>query len=333
MKHGSFSNAGQLGAGRFADRRGFLATAVGAMSLAGTALAAGPPKPAVADPSAPVKIPGKPLPFKISLAQWSLHKALAAKTVDPLDFAKIASTLGIDAIEYVNRFFADKVRDKAYLADLKRRAAGEGVWSSLLMIDGEGDLGKTDPTERKKAIENHKAWLDAAAFLGCHTIRVNARSDHKDDAEAAKLIADSLVALGKHGDNLGVSTIVENHGGLSSVPTWLVSVMKLADHPRVGTLPDFGNFKVKEGVESDRYAGVTAMMPFAKAVSAKSHDFDKKGNEIQIDYLRMMKIVVGAGYHGYVGIEYEGDRLPEIDGIIATKKLLERVRTRLSAVG
>jgi sugar phosphate isomerase/epimerase len=268
---------------------------------------------------------GKPLPFKISLAQWSLHRAIRAKEVDHLDFAKIANSYGIDAIEYVNQFFKDKARDKAYLAEMKRRAAGEGVWSSLIMVDAEGKLGDGDDGKRKQAVEDHKKWLEAAAFLGCHSIRVNAHSDGSAD-EAAKRVADGLRRLTELGDGFGLNVIVENHGGLSSDGGWLTRVMKTVAHPRCGTLPDFGNF-----TEYDRYKGVTEMMPFAKAVSAKSHVFDKQGNEAQIDYARMMKIVTAAGYHGYVGIEYEGDGLPEREGIWATKRLLERVRSKMVA--
>jgi L-ribulose-5-phosphate 3-epimerase len=268
---------------------------------------------------------GKALPFKISLAQWSLHRLIQKKEVDHLDFAKIANSYGIDAIEYVNQFFKDKARDKAYLAEMKRRAAGEGVWSSLIMVDAEGKLGDGDDGKRKQAVEDHKKWLEAAAFLGCHSIRVNAHSDGSPD-EAAKRVADGLHHLCELGDGFGLNVIVENHGGLSSDGGWLTRVMKTVAHPRCGTLPDFGNF-----TEYDRYKGVTEMMPFAKAVSAKSHVFDKQGNEAQIDYARMMKIVTAAGYHGYVGVEYEGDGLPEREGIWATKRLLERVRAKMTS--
>jgi sugar phosphate isomerase/epimerase len=102
------------------------------------------------------------------------------------------------------------------------------------------------------------------------------------------------------------------------------------DHPRCGTLPDFGNFQVAEGEWYDRYQGVEELMPFAKAVSAKSHAFDDQGNERDTDYARMMRIVLDAGYRGWVGIEYEGDEVGEPEGIRATKTLLERVRGELA---
>jgi sugar phosphate isomerase/epimerase len=197
------------------------------------------------------------------------------------------------------------------------------------MIDGEGHLGDPDSQKRTEAIENHYRWVRAAGSLGCHSIRVNAASEGTYD-EQIKLAADGLRRLTEFADTHRINVIVENHGGLSSNGQWLASVMKTVDHPRCGTLPDFGNFHLGDGQWYDRYKGIEELMPFARAVSAKSHEFDAKGNEVKTDYLRMMKIVLDAGYHGYVGIEYEGSQLGEMDGIRATKTLLEKVRAELS---
>jgi L-ribulose-5-phosphate 3-epimerase len=270
-------------------------------------------------------------PFKISLAEWSLHKSIRAGKIDNRDFAKVSKQeFGIDAIEYVNQFFADKAKDKKYLAELKTRAEDQGVKTLLIMIDREGNLGDPDPQRRKVAVENHHKWVEAAKFLGCHSIRVNAASSGEYD-EQIKLAADGLRQLSEFAKPHGLNVIVENHGGLSSNGKWLASVMKLVNLPNCGTLPDFGNFRVSGNDWYDRYLGVEELMPFAKAVSAKSHDFDAKGNETKTDYLKMMKIVLAAGYHGYVGIEYEGGKLDEFAGIKATKKLLERVRDKLAS--
>lgn len=269
-------------------------------------------------------------PFKISLAQWSLHRAFFDKKLDNLDFAKTAKMdFGIDAIEYVNQFFKDKAKDEAYLGEMKKRAADLGVKSVLIMVDGEGALGDADEGKRKQAVENHYKWVEAAKFLGCHAIRVNAASGGSYEEQIARA-ADGLHRLSEFGDKHQINVIVENHGGLSSNGQWLAATIKKANHPRCGTLPDFGNFRIKDGEEYDRYKGVTELMPFAKAVSAKSHDFDDKGNETHTDYLKMMKIVLDAGYHGYVGIEYEGGKVGEYEGVRLTKALLEKVRGELS---
>lgn len=304
------------------SRREFLArsTALGGFAVAPTLFAG----------AAQAKDP----PFKISLAQWSLNRAFfgrpGVEKKDPLKFAQIAfDDFRIEAIEYVNQFYKDKKNDDAYLKDLKKVADDEAVKSVLIMCDGEGALGDADAKKRQQAVENHYRWIEWAKFLGCHSIRVNAQSAGSPD-EQRRLAADGLRRLTEFGARHELNVIVENHGGISSNGAWLASVMKAVDHPRCGTLPDFGNFQTAPGEWYDRYRGVTELMPFAKAVSAKSHDFDAAGNERQTDYARMLRIVLDAGYRGYVGIEYEGDGLSEEKGIRATKALLERVRTDLA---
>ena len=267
--------------------------------------------------------------FEISLAEWSLHKTLFGGKIDNLNFAATAKKeFGIEAIEYVNQFFKDKATDSKYLAELKKRADDIGVKTLLIMIDGEGNLGDPDEAKRKQAVENHYKWVEAAKSLGCHSIRVNAGSAGTYEEQLSRA-ADGLRALSEFGAKHGLNVIVENHGGLSSNGAWLAGVMKKVNLPNCGTLPDFGNFRIRDNEWYDRYQGVEELMPFAKAVSAKSHDFDDAGNETKTDYLKMMKIVLAAGYSGYVGIEYEGSRLDEYAGIRATKALLEKVRTEL----
>jgi sugar phosphate isomerase/epimerase len=199
------------------------------------------------------------------------------------------------------------------------------------MVDGEGKLGHPVGKERQEAVDKHKKWVEAAAYLGCHAVRVNAASEGSYD-EQVKLAADGLRALTEFANPFGINIIVENHGGLSSNGAWLRDTLKLVGHRRCGSLPDFGNFRISEKEQYDRYRGVGELMPFARGVSAKSHDFDEKGDETGTDYRRMLEIVVVEhGYRGFVGIEYEGSRLPEDEGITATKVLLERVRDELAA--
>ena len=267
--------------------------------------------------------------FKISLAEWSLHRTLQSGKIDHLDFCKVAKNdFGLDAVEYVNSFFFDKAQDQSYLKEMKQRADDLGVKSLLIMCDNEGSLGDPDPIARTKAVENHYKWIDAGKYLGCHSIRVNAQSEGEYD-EQMKLAADGLSRLTEYGANNNINVIIENHGGLSSNGKWLATLMEKVDHPGVGTLPDFGNFRIQDEEWYDRYKGVEELMPYAKAVSAKSHDFDSHGNEINTDYYKMMNIVLDAGYNGYVGIEYEGSKLDEMAGIQATKDLLVKVRDSL----
>ena len=262
--------------------------------------------------------------FDISLAQWSLHRAFRGGDKNAMDFARIAKRdFGIAAIEYVNQFYMENFNPQI-VSELKKRSKGEGVDSVLIMCDRLGRLGDPEKAVRIKTVESHKVWADAAKELDCHSIRVNAGSAGSY-SEQMKLAADGLSRLGDYGDSIGINVIVENHGGLSSNGAWLAGAMKLANHPRVGTLPDFGNFIIDRstGESYDRYKGTRELMPYAKGVSAKSHDFDEKGNEIHTDFKRMLEIVKDAGYRGYIGVEYEGKNMGEADGIRATKKLLQ----------
>jgi len=294
------------------SRREFLASSA---ALAGAALS----------PTFALEKKAEPL-FKISLAQWSLHKAFFAKKADPLQFAAIAKKdYDIVAVEYVNQFYKDKKKDEEYLKELKKVADDAGVKSVLIMCDGEGALGDADEKKRLQAVENHYRWVEWAKFLGCHSIRVNAQSSGTPEEQLDRA-ADGLRKLTEFGAKHEIAVIVENHGGLSSNGEWLANVMKKVDHKLCGTLPDFGNFG-----SYDRYKGVDELMPFAKGVSAKSHDFDDKGNETKTDYRKMMELVVKKHkYSGFVGVEYEGSKLPEPEGIKATKKLLEVVRDELA---
>lgn len=306
------------------DRRGFLGTAAG---LLGSSLVAGSPTRALG--LSATSMLRRPL-FDISLAQWSLHRTLRGKDLSNLDFPKKAKSFGIGAIEYVNSFWKDKAKDAKYVAELKKRCSGEGVKSLLIMCDGEGALGDPNEATRKRAVENHYKWVVAAKELGCHSIRVNAQS-RGSYAEQQKLAADGLRKLCEFAGQHGIYVIVENHGGLSSDGKWLSSTLKKVDHKRVGSLPDFGNFNLGGGKSYDRYLGVDELMPYAQGVSAKSHDFDKAGDETQTDYNRMLDIVVVKhGWRGHIGIEYEGGKVSEDDGIRATMQLLLRVRTKIT---
>ncbi|MBI3219329.1 MAG: sugar phosphate isomerase/epimerase [Bacteroidetes bacterium] len=268
--------------------------------------------------------------FKISLAEWSLHRTLFDKKMDNLDFpVKAKNDFGISAVEYVNQFFKDKAKDSSYLAELKKRCDDNGVTSVLIMCDGEGAMADVDPKKRKEAVENHYKWVEAAKFLGCHSIRVNCYGEGSAE-EVSKAGMDGLHALSEFASQSNINVIVENHGGFSSNGEWLSKVIAGVNLPNCGTLPDFGNFCLKREKDAcvdnyDRYKGVTEMMPFAKGVSAKSYDFDENGNCIETDYAKMLPIVKAAGYTGHIGIEYEGGKLSEEEGIRATKKLLERL--------
>ena len=258
--------------------------------------------------------------FKISLAEWSLHRTLGKGTITNLDFPRIAKTVyGLDAVEYVSTNFKGKGEDSVYLTSLKDTCNKYGVKSLLIMVDGEGNLADTSLAVRTKAVENHYKWVKAAKFLGCHSIRVNAAGRGTMGQMQAAAI-DGLGRLCDYAAGFGINVIVENHGGNSSIGKWLAEIMKAVNKPNFGTLPDLGNF-----YEYDRYQGVTDMMPYAKGVSGKTYDFDADGNETKVDYVKMMKIISDSKYSGYIDVEYEGNRLSEDEGIKASIALVKKV--------
>ncbi|WP_136481628.1 sugar phosphate isomerase/epimerase family protein [Cognatitamlana onchidii] len=289
----------------------------------------------IASPQDPQEDTLSPLFFKISLAQWSLHRALRAGEIKNLDFATKSRSFGCEGLEYVNSFFKEKAKDMAYLKEMNLRADAEGQENVLVMIDGEGQLADADTQKRIEAIDNHYKWVEAAHFLGCHAIRVNLAGG-VDPLEASKAAVDSLHRLSEFAKGSNISVLVENHGGFSSNGDWMSQVFSNIRQDNCGTLPDFGNFCITKDENRncleayDRYKGVKQLLPFAKAVSAKSYDFDAEGRETTIDYMKMMQMVKDSGYNGFVGIEYEGKKISEEAGIKLTKDLLIKVGRQLS---
>jgi len=277
--------------------------------------------------------------YKISLAQWSMHKMIIDGSVSPFDFAKKAKAWGFEGLEYVSQLYSKelaKYEDEtegmnAIVARLKSESDAAGIANLIIMVDNEGDLADPDEAKRDEAVEKHKKWVDAAQALGCHSIRVNTFGTNDPEIWIGA-VKDGLKKLSEYAATKNVSVLVENHGWLSSDAPILMKAINAVNMPNCGTLPDFGNWCIKraEGAKwgecleeyPDMYEGIQIMMPAAKAVSAKSYDFDADGNETRIDYYKMMQIVVDANYHGYVGVEYEGGRLSEEEGILATKALL-----------
>ena len=295
----------------------------------------------------------KEMPFKLALSQFSLASQFWTKQLDPLDFAhKTVSAFGITGLDYCSMFFADKAKDDQFLNELKKRALDNGCYNLRIMVDGEGVLGNLNPDIRKKAVENHYKWIDAAAILGCPMIRVNVEGEG-NPGDVAKASEDSLHMLLEYGSKSKIDVIVENHIGISCNGGWLAGVMKNVDNTHCGTLADFGNFCINRTKpatndiagwmgtkcleEYNRYKGIRELMPYAKGVHAKTHVFDANGNDTETDFAKMFSIIKDSNYSGWVSIEYEGGLikmytkdnkyLDDDAGVLATKKLIEKVVT------
>lgn len=281
--------------------------------------------------------------FKLSLAQWSIHKMVREDGVDPYTFAEKAKGWGFKGLEYVSQLYnpelsaADYSEEAmaAFVEKSNAEAKKHGMENVLIMIDGQGNLAVNDEAERNETVEKHKKWVDAAAAMGCHSIRVNLNGSMIPEEWKASAI-DGLTKLSTYAKTKNINVIVENHGGLSSNGALHAEVMKAVNLDNCGSLPDFGNFCITRNEdrscnnEYDKYKGVAELMPYAKAVSAKSNDFDEEGNAIDIDYYKLMKTVKDAGYTGFIGVEYEGSILNEEAGIKATKDLMLKVAKELN---
>jgi len=308
-------------------RRSFLKkTALGTAALSTTAMM---PISSLLKEKEPLGMP------RISLAQWSLHRAFEKGNLKAGDFASIAKNdFDLDAIEYVNTFYTAEAENEVFWNQMRNRAVEEGVQSILIMVDNEGLLGDSDSTKRKKAVENHYKWIHAAKILGCHSIRINAFGNgQRWELHAA--LADGLGALAEYGAQEGIHVLIENHGLHTSDADFIIGILKRVNNPYLGTLPDFGNWCLSAEWGStgnkncsqiyDPVKGVSKFLPYAKGVSAKSYRFDTDGFDSVVDYPALLKLVKVAGYTGYIGIEYEGSDLSEEAGIRATKALINKV--------
>ena len=282
--------------------------------------------------------------FKLSLAQWSIHRMINNDGVNPYSFAEKAKNWGFEGLEYVSQLYNPELSDAEYSTEAmaafvdksNSEAKKYGMKNLLIMIDGQGNLAASDEAERNETVEKHKRWVDAAAAMGCHSIRVNLNGSSEPE-EWKKSSVDGLTKLATYAKGKNINIIVENHGGLSSNGELHAAVMKMVNMDNCGSLPDFGNFCITRkpdgggcDVEYDKYKGVKELMPYAKAVSAKSNVFDAEGNERNIDYVKMLQMVKNQGYTGYIGVEFEGSELDEEAGIIATKELLIKAAKEVS---
>lgn len=280
-------------------------------------------------------------PYPISLAQWSLHKRYEAEGSRPLEFPKDAKELGFNGVELVTQLYTNEIESlgfKAVIDSLKAEGDRHGLEFVLIMIDEEGDLADPDEKLRDEAVEKHKKWVDAAAQLGARSVRVNTFGTNTAE-EWLYTVKDGLTKLSTYAASKNINVLVENHGWLSSNPKLVMSVLDEMNMDNCGTLPDFGNWCIERVNQErwgectkeypDMYEGIAMMLPRAKGVSAKSRDFDAQGNEVEIDYVKMLRLIKNSDFDGWIGIEYEGDSIGEVEGIKLTRELLKNAYQQL----
>ena len=267
--------------------------------------------------------------FKISIAAWSVHREVRSGKLKLIDACRfLREEYDVDGFELVNTLL--EVPTAEYVRKFRAEAQRFHLAIPLIMCDGEGDFGSVDPDERRRAVRYHTKWMYVASDLGCHSIRVNWRGAPEGaEKDPALVLAftersiDAYAEMARIGGENGLNVIIENPGGISSPPEMLLGLIKAVNSPRFGTLPDWGGFPD----DVDRYDAVDKMMPYAKGVSAKCYDFGPDGRETKIDFERMVQICVDKhGYHSFLGIEFEGDRLTERQGMRAAKDLLVKLR-------
>jgi L-ribulose-5-phosphate 3-epimerase len=246
----------------------------------------------------------------ISLAQWALVSEVQSGKWKTLDFPKIArNDFGLNGIEFVNTLF--EVPTEGYLQKLKKNAADSGVTMVLIMVDDEGDGCTATKEERRQFEINHRKWIDAAAFLGCHAIRTNCRGPQNvNKDEALKYATETYQMMMEYAVPAKISVLIENHGGVSNDANWMVSLMKAVDNLYFGSYPDWrapsDNF--------DNIAYLQKMLPYAGGMSYRNQPTEEGTAKI----IRMVK---DGGYRGWYGIESSGrDEIKK--GIELLKKYL-----------
>lgn len=265
--------------------------------------------------------------LKLAVQQYSFNRQLRSGELDLLDFPKtVVNGTGIRALEYFNGHMEDKVGNTRYFKELRKRTNDLDATNTMILLRSKPALDSPDPSIRNAAIEGYRPWLEAMRILGGDCVRVDVRS--QGDAEAQKQHAiNGLRALCKVADQEfdGMNIVVENHGGHSGNGKWVAEVMKAVNLDNCGTLPDFQNFK-----DYDPYLGVEEMMPWAKIICAKAKDFDSAGNETNVDFRRMLRIVKDAGFSGYIGIEFEGHGVDPVKGINLTRDLILKIMNEMA---
>lgn len=231
----------------------------------------------------------------ISLAQWALVDEIRAGKWKNLDFPKISrEDFGLNGIEFVNTLF--EVPTNSYLNQLRKNADDHGVSMVLIMVDAEGDGCEPTAALRKQFDINHRKWIDIAHYLGCHAIRTNCRGPKDvDKKEALKWAAESYNMLLEYSQQAKISVVIENHGGVSNDPDWMVELMQEVNNLYFGTYPDWR----RPSDDFDNLDYLKKMLPWAGGMSYRNQPTEELT-------AKMISLCKDSGYKGWYGIESSG---------------------------
>jgi L-ribulose-5-phosphate 3-epimerase len=257
--------------------------------------------------SDPLRIPKN----GISLAQWALVEEVRAGKWKTLDFPRIArEDFGIDGIEFVNTLF-ESPTTMNYLNTMKKNAADHGVTCVLIMCDAEGDACAPTKETRRQFEINHRKWIDAAQYLGCHSIRINCIGPKNvNKEEALKWSAETCSMMMEYAIPAGISVLIENHGGVSNDADFMVALMKEVNSRYLGILPDWR----QPGGDFDNVEFLRKTLPYAGGMSFRNQPTEELT-------ARMIKLAHETGFRGWYGIESSGREAVKISKQLLLKYL------------
>ena len=262
----------------------------------------------------------------IGLSQYSLRALFASKQLDPLDYPAFArKEFGLTELDlWEGGLPPDRLDDDSYLGDLRRRAKDAGTHLFLLMAGVVDATGGTGKATKKAKPADHLRSIERCAVLGCQYVRFFVSAAAGDRAAAVARCAEALAPLAERAKTSGITIAIEpGASAYTQDGAFLAEIMQQLRHAHCRLMPDFGKLR------GDIYEGTRAMMPYASVISAKTHEFDAAGNQVEFDYFRLMKIIATAGFKGIVAIEWEGKKLEPVAGVHASKKLIERALAAL----
>lgn len=259
----------------------------------------------------------------------------ASKGVDLFQVCDFAAKHDFEAVDFTGYFFPGypNAPEESYLMRLKRHAFDLG-----LGISGTGvrnDFTTADQAVRNEGVQRIKTWIEVAAKLGAPAIRAfaDAQPPFKNWQQAAGdagrdavegWVADALRECAEHGGKFGVVVAVQNHGDFISTGAEHLSLLKRVDHEWCGALVDTGKY-----LSDDPYADIALMVPHAVNWQIKE-TLRSSTDSPRTDFKKLVSIIRGGGYRGYVPIETLSMHRQDYDPFVEVPKVLAELRAAMA---